>query len=248
LPRSLPIISNGPAQSWYRSSDQLIDRFSEPDLSRPQPRRPAKSPTIRKHLGRLSRTQAIFSILAVVVVCSLVVTTLGAAVYDGLRGSGSDDASSLTANSTGDPVLEQMRADAQASPNDPETLAALANYLANTGNTDEAIIWYEKATALTPNDADLRLDFGIALTKGEKYKDAEVQLKKAIDLTPNYAQAYLSLGELYLNWIPPRDADAITAFNKAIAIDPTSVVAQRAQEDLSRIVGASPAASPGATP
>lgn len=218
-------------------------------MSRSQPRRPAKSPTFRKHLGRLSRTQAIFSILAVVVVCSLVATTLGAAVYDGLRGSGGSSGSSdLNANSSDDPVLEQMRADAQASPNDPGTLAALANYLANTGNTDEAIVWYEKATALTPNDADLRLDFGIALTKGEKYKDAEVQLQKAIELTPNYAQAYLSLGELYLNWIPPRDADAIAAFNKAIAIDPTSVVAQRAQEELSRVVGASPVASPRATP
>jgi Flp pilus assembly protein TadD len=196
----------------------------------------------------LSRTQAIFSILAVVVVCSLVATTLGAAVYDGLRGTGSSDNSDLSANSSDDPVLAQMRAEARASPDDPTTLAALANYLANTGNTDEAIVWYEKATALTPNDADLRLDFGIALTKGEKYKDAEVQIQKAIALVPNYAQAYLSLGELYLNWIPPRDGDAIAAFNKAISIDPASVVAQRAQEEMSRIVGASPVASPRATP
>ncbi|MBN9011976.1 MAG: tetratricopeptide repeat protein, partial [Rhizobiales bacterium] len=167
----------------------------------------------------------------------------------GLRGSGSNTNSDLSANSSSnDPVLAQMRAAAQASPNDPTTLAALANYLANTGNTDEAIVWYEKATALSPDDPNLRLDFGIALTKGSKYTDAEVQLQKAIALLPNYAQAYLSLGELYLNWIPPRDADAIAAFNKAIAIDPTSVVAQRAQEEMSRIVGASPVASPKATP
>jgi tetratricopeptide (TPR) repeat protein len=198
----------------------------------------------------LSRAQAIFSILAVVVVCSLVATTLGAAVYDGLRGggSGSDNSQTLNGNSSSDPVLEQMRADAQASPNDPATLAALANYLANTGNTDEATIWYDKAVALTPNDPDLRVDFGIALAKGDKYADAEIQFQKAIALLPNYAQAYLSLGELYLNWVPPRDADAIAAFNKAISIDPTSVVAQRAREDMARNVGASPVASPNATP
>lgn len=185
-----------------------------------------------------------------VVVCSLVATTLGAAVYDGLRGggSGSNSSQTLNGNSSNDPVLAQMRADAQASPNDPATLAALANYLANTGNTDEATIWYDKAVALSPDDADLRLDFGIALAKGNKYSDAEIQFQKSIALAPNYAQAYLSLGELYLNWVPPRDADAIAAFNKAIAIDPTSVVAQRAREDMARIVGATPVASPNATP
>ncbi len=127
-------------------------------------------------------------------------------------------------------------------------MAALANYLANTGQTDEAVLWYEKAIALSPSDTDLRFDFGIALAKGEKYADAEVQYKKVIAAIPNYVQAYLSLGQLYLDWIPPRDADAIVAFNKAISIDPTSVVAETAREEISRIVAATPSASPVATP
>jgi tetratricopeptide (TPR) repeat protein len=217
-------------------------------LQKPR-RRTSKPPTLRKRFSKLSRAQAIFSILAVLVVCSLLATTLGSAVYDDLRNdSSSGNPQTENFNSTDDPVLNQMRADAQASPNDPSTLAALANYLANTGQTDEAIQWYEKAIALKRSDSDLRLDFGIALSKGEKYADAEVQFKKVIAAVPNYAQAYLSLGQLYLDWIPPRDADAIVAFNKAISLDPTSVVADRARDELSRIVSGTPVASPAATP
>jgi tetratricopeptide (TPR) repeat protein len=196
----------------------------------------------------MSRTQATFSILAIAIVFLLVFGLVGSAVLDDFNSRSSGDSPTTSANSADDPVLNQMRADAQASPNDPSTLAALANYLANTGQTDEAIQWYEKAIALTPNDSDLRLDFGIALSKGEKYADAEIQFKKVIAAVPNYAQAYLSLGQLYLDWIPPRDADAIAAFNKAIALDSTSVVADRARDELSRIVAGTPVASPAATP
>jgi len=212
-------------------------------------RRTSQPPTLRRHFSKLSRAQLIFSLLAVLVVCSLVATTVGTAVYDDLRGtSGSTDVNPANANSSDDPVLDQMRTAAQASPNDPATLVALANYLANTGATEEAILWYEKAIALTPDNNDLRLDFGIALAKGEKYADAEVQFKKVIAANPKYAQAFLSLGQLYLNWIPPRDADAIAAFNTVIALDPRSVIADRARDELARIVPASPVASPAGTP
>ena len=197
----------------------------------------------------MTRSQRIFSILAVVVVFSLVVGAAGTAIWDDLRNSSSGDTNQAsTGNSANDPILDEMRADANANPNDSATLAALANYLANTGQTDEAIIWYQKAIDLTPDDSDLRLDFGIALAKGEKYADAEVQFKKVLAAIPTYAQAYLSLGQLYLDWIPPREADAISAFHSAISIDPTSVVADRARDEIARIVPATPGASPGATP
>jgi tetratricopeptide (TPR) repeat protein len=210
--------------------------------------RPSKPPSFRKRFSRMSRAQASFSILALLVVCSLVATTVGTAIYDDLRNSNSNDPQTVDSSSSSDPVLEKMRADVQASPNDPAALAGLANYLANTGSADEAIVWYEKAIALKPDGYTMRLDFALALSKGQKYADAEVQFKKVITAVPNYAQAYLSLGQLYLNWIPPRDADAIAAFNSAISIDPTSVVADRAREELSRLVGATPAASPSAPP
>ena len=216
-------------------------------LQKPR-RRTSKPPTLRKRFSKLSRTQAVFSILAIVIVFLLVFGLVGTAIFDDYNSHSSNDSPTTSADIADDPVLKEMRADAQTSPNDPSTLAALANYLANTGQTDEAIQWYEKAIALTPNDSDLRLDFGIALSKGEKYADAEVQFKKVIAAVPNYAQAYLSLGQLYLDWIPPRDADAITAFNKAISLDPTSVVADRARDELSRIVSGTPVASPAATP
>src|SRR5436190_247418 len=80
-------------------------------------------------------------------------------------------------------------------------LAALGNYLANTGRTSESVTWYEQALTLDPDNSTIRLDFARSLAEGEKRADAELQFQKVIAAEPNNAQAHYSLAGLYANWL-----------------------------------------------
>jgi cytochrome c-type biogenesis protein CcmH/NrfG len=197
--------------------------------------------SLRRRLGRLSRAQFALSILALVVVFSLVVTAVGSAVVDGLSSSGSNDDSNVDANDTTDEYGASLRDDATKHPDDPETLAALANYLAMTGQLTEAIGLYEKALALKPDDWDLRLDFARSLSDGGKRNDAELQFKKVIGAQPTNAQAHYFLAELYRNWVPARNDDAAAEYRRTIEVGPDTYVAEESAQALQELGFATPA-------
>ena len=187
-----------------------------------------------------------FNVIAIVVVAAMVVGAVGVAVFDGLLSTGEEKPLSVDPSET-DEVEQGYRDQIADNPSDVAAMSALANYLGNTGNIEEAIQWYEKALVVTPNDMGLRLDFASALASGAKQRDAELQYLKVIEVEPNNAFALLGLARLYRSWSPPRLTDAVAYYQLAIDRAGESVVREVAQEELTLITG-TPVASPGASP
>lgn len=192
--------------------------------------------------------QRIYAILGVVIAFSLVATVIGPPIIDFLTQSGGDSTINVD-QQTQDPVKDQLLAEINADPTNAESLAALGNYLGNTGGVDEAITWYEKALEIAPENWDIRLGFARVLANGAKRADAELQFNKVIAARPDDPQAHFSLAQLYANWVPPRTEDAIIEYEKVIEVGPDTFVAERAAEELAQLGVASPVAgTPVATP
>jgi len=219
-----------------------------------QPRKRPISPQPRKKRPQTGgkKSQRIYAILGVVVAFSLIAAIIVPPIIDFLTQT-SDDSTINVDQSTTDPVEEQLLAEIEANPENAESLAALGNYLGNTGSVDEAIPWYEKALELAPDNWDIRLGFARVLANGAKRADAELQFKKVIAAQPNDPLAHFSLGQLYANWVPPRTAEAIVEYQTVIEVGSDTFVAERAAEEILQLGGASPVAgtlvaSPVATP
>jgi len=217
--------------------------------SAPRPRPSAASrpaSTTRKSggpLDRASRSQIIFLITSALVVCSLILAGVVAIATDRLS-SGGEATEAPYVDPNKDMIGEQQTKVAQ-NPDDYYALTLLANLLGNTGRLTEAIPLYEKALQMRPDDQGVRLDFARALADGGHRTDAEVQFKKLITEDPNNQQAHYYLAEMYRVSAPPRTEEAITEYQKAIAIDPSTYMAQQAVEQLKTLgISASPVASP----
>jgi tetratricopeptide (TPR) repeat protein len=188
----------------------------------------------------MSRAQLAFSILALLVVFSLMAGALGTAIVDGLSNGGrNDDAITVAANAP-DEYEASLRKNVSDNPNDAAALAQLANYLAQTGQLTEAIDWYEKSLAMEPENWDVRLDFARSLADGGKRTDAEFQYKKIVVGQPGNAQAHYYFAELYRNWLPPRIPDAAAEYRRAIEVGPETYVAELSAQALKELGYATP--------
>ncbi|MEA2593575.1 MAG: hypothetical protein QOF01_44 [Thermomicrobiales bacterium] len=197
----------------------------------------------------MNRAQLAFSVLALLVVFSLIVGALGAAIVDGLTNPSNDDEPiSFDPNSANEPdeYEESLRKEVAENPNDAAALASLANYLAQTGRLSEAIEWYEKSLAIEPENWDVRLDFARSLADGGKRTDAEFQFKKILAGQPENAQAHYYLAELYRNWVPPRTPEAAAEYRRTIEVGPGTYVAELSAQALTELGFATPGAA--ATP
>src|SRR5215212_8826608 len=104
----------------------------------------------RRQFSRLRKPEKIFAIVALLAVFTLLFGTLGTVIVDQFINKHGDDVETVTSDD--DHAGQEFRDAAQANPDDPKALLALANYLAQTGSLAEAITWYEKALAINPND------------------------------------------------------------------------------------------------
>lgn len=191
----------------------------------------------------MSSAQRGFSVLALVVVFSLVATAVGTAVVDGLTSGGSNE---IKVDTSRDETADGLRTQAAGQPTDVLAAAQLANHLAQTGKLNEAIIWYEKALVLKPDGWDIRFDFARSLADGGKRGDAELQFQKVIAAQPQNPQVHFYLAELYKTWAPARTAAAVAEYQKVIAVGPDTYVAQRSAQALAELGYATPAVN--ATP
>jgi tetratricopeptide (TPR) repeat protein len=181
---------------------------------------------------------------------ALIGTIVGPPLVDYLTQPDDEPEFTVDSDST-DAVEAEYLARIKAEPNDASAMAGLGSYLGQTGRVDEAIPWYEKALALEPENTEFRYGFGVALSNGDKRQDAELQFKKVIEAEPNNAPAHFALGQLYQNWVPSRNAEAISEYQIVISLVPDSFLAQRAREELTSLgvatpISASPVASPAA--
>ena len=86
-------------------------------------------------------------------------------------------------------------------------------------NIDKGIAAYTKAVEIKPDDANYHNNYALALAKGKKLDQAQVELTKAAQLDPPQAgKYYYNLGAVYVNTQQNDAAEA--AFKKAIEVDP----------------------------
>ena len=214
-----------------------------PGTKGPSPTRSRRPPWWRS-LTELRGAQLAFTVLALLVICSLLAGSLGTAVVDGLNNG---DADPDEFDSPQDDLAASLRARLEEDPEDTATMLLLANLLGNTGQVPEAITWYERVLALNPDDQTARLDFAQTLTSAGSRADAEIQFLRVIDGDPSNVDAHLDLARLYRDWNPPRIAEAATLYQRTIEIAPAGdFKRERASEEL-RALGVS-AATPIAAP
>jgi hypothetical protein len=78
---------------------------------------------------------------------------------------------------------------------------------------DAAVLAFEEAVRLSPNDYQWRIELGRALEHVDKPDLAEAQLRKAVELAPEYAFPRWHLGNFYLR--QDRTAEAFDQLRKA---------------------------------
>ncbi len=127
-------------------------------------------------------------------------------------------------------------------PTDTESMAVLANILANSGQVGEAIVWYERAVEGDPDNGDLRVAFGLALFQLGNDFDAAVQFRGAHQLLPESATPPYYLGLISERGANPNLDQAREWFATAVQAAPDSFVGQQAQERLDELD--SPALTP----
>ena len=72
----------------------------------------------------------------------------------------------------------------------------LGNALAAAGRRDEALVRFQVALRLAPNDADLHGNVGVALGTLGKYPEAAGELQAAIRLRPGFIDAHHNLAQI----------------------------------------------------
>jgi len=100
--------------------------------------------------------------------------------------------------------------------NDPATRAQLA---AARGDFSGAVADYEAAVAASPNDANLRNDYGTMLARQQRDQEALNEFNEALRLRPDHYFAHMNIGALYRRL--GRDEEAINHFGKAAFLRPS---------------------------
>jgi Tfp pilus assembly protein PilF len=127
-------------------------------------------------------------------------------------------------------AIENLKKGTEMDPNQHVIHANLAEAyfgLAGTKTGDEqtklvadGTAAYTKAIELKPDDSAYHNNFGLALAKNKKYKEAEEELTKAAALEPTKAGTYFyNLGAIFTNIGQLEPAGS--AFRKALDADPT---------------------------
>jgi tetratricopeptide (TPR) repeat protein len=127
------------------------------------------------------------------------------------------------AGANGDPtkqkeILEKL---VSAYPNDERAHFNLGGYYFGQQDFAEAIHHYTRATEIAPDYSTAFNILGYAYRQNEAYSDAENAFKKYIELIPNDPNPYDSYAELLLKM--GRFDEAITQYNKALAIEPNFI-------------------------
>src|SRR5712671_270252 len=124
----------------------------------------------------------------------------------------------------------------------------LGNLYFDAERYDDAIMWYEQAVKLQPNDENLSTDLGVCYYYTNQPDKALARFDASLKINPKHVKTLLNVG--IVRAFGKQDlAGATKAWEQVIALDPNSVEAQaakRALDTLKSAHGAAGAAKPGA--
>jgi tetratricopeptide (TPR) repeat protein len=109
----------------------------------------------------------------------------------------------------------------QQLPTNYRALANLGLALAQQGNPQEAIGYYEQALLLKPDFAVAHYDLGCALAQQDRLPEAIAQYQQALQLKPDLAEAHNDLGNELLRM--SKVQEAIGHYEAALQLNPDSI-------------------------
>jgi tetratricopeptide (TPR) repeat protein len=125
-------------------------------------------------------------------------------------------------------ALEQQ---ANANPKDAAVRAQLGNLYFDASKYDDAAKWYGQAFQINPHDADVSTDLGVSYYYTNQTDLALAQFDKSLQIDPKHLKTLLNLG--IVRWFGKHDqAGAVQAWERVVALAPTSEEARRAQQGL----------------
>jgi tetratricopeptide (TPR) repeat protein len=153
-------------------------------------------------------------------------------------------ASAQQQNAQAPPPLDESRAaalktKAQQNAADAATRVELANLYFDAGRYTDAIEWYQSALAIQPKDVNASTDLGIAYYYSNQPDRALAQFDKSLAIDPNHAKTLLNVG--IVRAFGKQDLKgAAEAFQKVVAVAPSSDEAKAAKQALDGIRSAHP--------
>jgi tetratricopeptide (TPR) repeat protein len=99
----------------------------------------------------------------------------------------------------------------------------IAINLLKKGQTDEAIVHYNKALELDPNYGEAHYNLANALLRQGRMNDAVAHFEKALELNPNNLSAHYNLGSVLVQ--SGRVDEGIAHFRKAVELNPKNAAA-----------------------
>jgi tetratricopeptide (TPR) repeat protein len=153
--------------------------------------------------------------------------------------SGTPTSSATTAPSSGptavpvDPAkVAALMKKITANPKDGTSLQALGDIYFAANDYKNASVWEQKVLAADPKNQVGLLSLGAAQFNLGNSAEAKKQWLVAAGLYPKVAEVHYDLGFLYMSQTPPDTANMTIEWNKVIAIDPNSTLAQTVQSHL----------------
>ena len=89
---------------------------------------------------------------------------------------------------------------------------------AQIGKLDDAVLAFQEALSIKPDDAQANYNMGNAFKDQRKLEEAIEAYEKALSIKPDYADAYLNIGATLKD--QGKLEEAIEAYNKALSIKP----------------------------
>lgn len=133
---------------------------------------------------------------------------------------------------------------ANAEPSNAALRISLGNAYFDAERYDDAIKWYEAAFKLDPKNPDLSTDLGIAYYYSNQVDRALAQIETSLKIDPKHLKSLLNQG-IVLAFGKSDLKGAEASWKKVVAIAPTSIEGQRAQQGLDGLRAAHAQAAPG---
>ena len=116
---------------------------------------------------------------------------------------------------------------------DPKKLAEIGDTFFDNQNYAQAVIVYEKALKLSPDDVDTYNDLGLAYLYTGRSGEAIETLRKGTETDPAYQRIWLSLGFTLLS--QKQEEEGRKALEKAVALNPATNIGQEAKRMIGLI-------------
>ena len=127
--------------------------------------------------------------------------------------------------------INQIEAVVLADPKNHDAWVALGNDYFDTHQSQKAVLAYDRALALQPDDPNILTDQGVMYRNLGQPEKALANFQKANKVQPKHLPSLINIGIVYANDLA-KPAEAAKAWNKVIATVPASEQATQARQML----------------